>query len=71
MQRVFIVAVLPAVAFTVRSRHRKIERTVFHRPDNTVAVRPGQQVAVAVIAKSFRAGSSTFNAAQFMVLLPL
>ncbi|MEK8233970.1 hypothetical protein P2N73_24140, partial [Escherichia coli] len=45
---VFIVAVLPAVAFTVRSRHRQIKRAVFHRPDNTVAVRPGQQVAVAV-----------------------
>ena len=34
-------------------------------------VRVRQQVAVAVIAESFRAGSSTFNAAQFMVLLPL
>ncbi len=71
LQRVFIVAVLPAVAFTVRSRHRQIKRAVLHCPDNTVTVRVRQQVAVAVIAKSFRAGSSTFNAAQFMVLLPL
>ncbi|MCV8830763.1 hypothetical protein ODY10_22550, partial [Escherichia coli] len=44
------VAVLPAVAFTVRSRHRQIERTVFHRPDNAVTVRVRQQVAVAVVA---------------------
>ncbi len=56
---------------TVRSRHRQIKRAVFHCPVHTVTVRPGQQVAVAVIAESFCAGSCPLKAAQFMVLLPL
>lgn len=45
--------------------------TLLRKINQGDTVRVRQQVAVAVIAESFRAGSSTFKATQFIVLLPL